>query len=94
MKTYEFDAEIVEDPDDGGAYVVFPWDIRQEFGQGRVKVHAFFHGIAYDGSNVNMWVRNPDGSACYIIGVLKAIRNQLNKGNGDLRHVVIRQRLE
>ena len=23
--------------DNGGAYVIFPWDIREEFGKGRVK---------------------------------------------------------
>ena len=40
MKQYEFDAVIVEDPDSGGAYVAFPWDIREEFGKGRVKVNA------------------------------------------------------
>ena len=34
MKQYEFDAVIVEDPDSGGAYVIFPWDIRKEFGKG------------------------------------------------------------
>ena len=49
MKQYEYDAVIVEDPDSGGAYVAFPWDIRKEFGKGRVKVHATFDGIPYDG---------------------------------------------
>ena len=48
MKQYEYDAVIVEDPDSGGAYVAFPWDIRKEFGKGRVKVHATFDGIPYD----------------------------------------------
>ena len=33
--------------------------------------------------------KNPDGSICYIIGVLKAIRNKLNKHDGDTIHVVI-----
>ena len=45
MKQYEYDAVLHEDPDSGGAYVAFPWDIRQEFGKGRVKVHALFDGI-------------------------------------------------
>ena len=48
-----------------------------------MKVHALFDGIPYDGSIVNMGVKNPDGSVCYIIGVLKAIRNKLNKHDGD-----------
>ena len=86
---YEYDAPLHELPDSGGAYVAFPWDIRQEFGKGRVKVHAEFDGVPYDGSIVNMGVKNPDGTVCYIIGVLKAIRKQLNKSNGDTIHVVI-----
>lgn len=92
LKTYEYDALLHEDPESGGAYVIFPWDIRKEFGQGRVKVHAEFDGIPYDGSVVNMGVRNADGSVCYIIGVLKRIRNELHKNSGDTIHVVIRQR--
>ena len=86
---YEYDAVLHELPDNGGAYLSFPWDIRQEFGKGRVKVHAEFDGIPYDGSIVNMGIKNPDGTVCYIIGVLKAIRKQLNKGDGDTMHVVI-----
>ena len=89
MKQYEYDAVLHENPDSGGAYVAFPWDIRQEFGKGRVKVHALFDGIPYDGSIVNMGVKNPDGSVCYIIGVLKSIRSKLNKRDGDLIHVII-----
>ena len=46
---YEYDTVLHETDDNGGAYVVFPWDIRQEFGKGRVKVHADFDGIPYDG---------------------------------------------
>ena len=40
MERYEYDSVIREDPESGGAYVTFPWDIRQEFGKGRVKVKA------------------------------------------------------
>jgi hypothetical protein len=36
-----------------------------------------------------MGVKNTDGSVCYIIGVLKAIRNKLNKHDGDTIRVVI-----
>ena len=88
---YEYDA-ILHEEADGGAYVAFPWDIRQIFGKGRVRVHALFDGIPYDGSIVNMGVKNPDGSVCYIIGVLKAIRARLNKHDGDPIHVVIEAR--
>ena len=88
-KRYEYDAVLYELDDNGGAYVFFPWDIREEFGKGRVKVHALFDGIPYDGSIVNMGVKNTDGSGCYIIGVLKAIRNKLNNHDGDTIRVVI-----
>ena len=89
MKQFEYDAVLHEDPYSGGAYVAFPWDIRQEFGKGRVKVHALFDGIPYEGSIVNMGVKNPDGSVCYVIGVLKSIRTKLNKRDGDSIHVMI-----
>jgi hypothetical protein len=91
-KTYEYDAVVRELPEKGGAYVVFPWNIREEFGKGRVKVHATFDGIPYDGSIVNMGVKNEDGSVCYILGMLKAIRAQLGKGDGDTVHMVIVER--
>ena len=89
MKHFEYDAVLHEDPDSGGAYVAFPRDLRKEFGKGRVKVHASFDGIPYEGSIVNMGVKNPDGSVCYVIGVRKAIRQALGKGEGDTLRVVI-----
>ncbi|MBR6186082.1 MAG: DUF1905 domain-containing protein [Clostridia bacterium] len=89
---YEYDAVLHELPDNGGAYVAFPWDIRAVFGKGRVKVRAEFDGIPYDGSIVNMGLKNPDGSVCYVIGVLKAIRAALGKGDGDTIHVVVAER--
>lgn len=92
-RQYEYDAVIHELPEKGGAYVVFPWNIREAFGKGRVKVHATFDGIPYDGSIVNMGVKNEDGSICYILGMLKSIRAQLDKGNGDTVHMVIRDRM-
>ena len=88
---FEYDAVLREVPE-GGAYVAFPWDIQEVFGKGRVKVHATFDGVPYDGSIVNMGVKNEDGSACYIIGVRKAIRKQINKGDGDLLHVTVERR--
>ena len=90
---YEYDAVLCEMEDNGGAYVVFPWDIRKEFGKGRVRVHAEFDGIPYDGSIVNMGLKNEDGSICYIIGVLKEIRRKLNKHDGDMIHVYIEVKL-
>lgn len=89
MKHFEYDAILHENADNGGAYVVFPLDIREEFGKSRVKVHASFDGLPYDGSVVNMGLKNEDGSVCYVLGVLKAIRQALGKGEGDTLRVVI-----
>lgn len=92
QKQYEYDGVIHEVPDNGGAYVIFPWDIREEFGKVRIKVHAEFDGIPYDGSIVNMGVKDEAGGICYVIGLLKAIRKQLGKDGGDVIHVLIRER--
>ena len=91
-KKYEYDAVIYEIPEKGGAYVIFPWNIRDEFGKGRVRVHAEFDGIPYDGSIVNMGVKDSDGNVIYIIGMRKGIRGQLGKGAGDKVHMVVEER--
>ncbi len=70
----------------------FPFDIRAEFGKGRVKVRATFDGELYEGSVVNMGVKNADGSVCYIIGIRKDIRDKIGKQVGDTVRVVIRER--
>ena len=90
-KTYEFHTVIEAVPDKGGAYVRFPYDIRQEFGKGRVKVEATFDGVPYSGSIVNMGVKNPDGSICYIIGIRKEIRNKIGKQPGDQVTVTVKE---
>ena len=91
-KIYEYDSEIYEASQKGGAYVIFPYDIRKEFGKGRVKVHAAFDGEPYDGSIVNMGVKNEDGSICYLIGIRKDIRSKIGKQPGDRVRVTVRER--
>ena len=83
QKVYEYESLIYAAGDTGGAYVIFPYDIRKEFGRGRVKVHVTFDGEPYDGSIVNMDVKNEDGSICYIIGIRKDIREKIKKQPGD-----------
>ena len=90
---FEYDEILHETPDNGGAYVIFPWNIREVFGKGRIKVHAEFDGIPYDGSIVNMGIKDSQGNVCYIIGVLKSVREKLKKGDGDSIHIVIEERL-
>lgn len=53
---YSFDAVIQKVPDIDGAYVEIPFDVRAVFGKGRVKVHATFDGVPYDGSLVRYGV--------------------------------------
>lgn len=85
-ESYEFDAELRKVPDIDGAHVEFPYDVREEFGRGRVKVRATFDGVPYDGSLVRM------GTPGHIIGVRKDIRAQIGKQPGDIVHVTIRER--
>ena len=89
---FEYDEIIHEIPENGGAYVIFPWDIREIFGKGRVKVHAEFDGIPYDGSIVNMGIKDSNGNVCYVIGILKSIRKKLGKKDGDFVHVIIEEK--
>ncbi len=84
----EFNTSI-EEGSNGGAYVRFPYDIRKEFGKGRLKVVATFDGLPYTGSIVNMGITNSDGTVCYIIGILKETRVKLNKQIGDNVKVTI-----
>ena len=91
-KTYAFDAVIEQVDGQDGAYVALPFDIRAEFGKGRVPVHATFDGEPYDGSIVNMGVKHPNGSVCYIIGVRKDIRAKIGKQAGDTVRVTVRER--
>ena len=75
-KSYEFDAVIYKVPDIDGAYIEFPYDVRKEFGKGRVKVSATFDGEPYEGSLVRM---KPPG---HIIGVRKISELKLENSRG------------
>lgn len=93
MKKYQFESQIyASEVGKGGAYVIFPYDLRKEFGKGRVKVKVSFEGILYEGSIVNMGVKYPDGSICYIIGIKKDIRKELNKDIGDVVKIEVTEK--
>ncbi len=85
-KVYEFDAEIKKVPDIDGAYIEIPFDVKAEFGKGRVPVSASFDGEPYDGSLVRM--KTP----CHILGIRKEIRAKIGKQPGDSVHVVFTER--
>lgn len=79
MKKYSFTATIENAPvGSGGAYILFPYDVEKEFGtKGRVPVRATFDGIPYTGSLVKY------GQPQHMLGILKALREQLGKQAGD-----------
>lgn len=89
-KKYSFQSKIyASEIGKGGAYIIFPYDLREEFGVGRVKVQATFDGVAYEGSIVNMGVKNEDGTICYILGIRKDIRKKIEKDIGDIVSVEV-----
>ncbi|MCR1954049.1 DUF1905 domain-containing protein [Clostridioides mangenotii] len=87
-KLYEFVAEIKKVPDINGAYIEIPFDVKEEFGKGRVPVHATFDGEPYDGSLVRM--KTP----CHIIGIRKDIREKIGKQPGDTIKVTLKERIK
>lgn len=85
-KIYEFDAIIQKVPDIDGAYIDIPFDVKAEFGKGRVPVHATFDGEPYDGSLVRM------GTPNHILGIRKDIRAKIGRQAGDTIHVTLTER--
>jgi hypothetical protein len=62
----------------GGAYVLFPYDVAQEFGSTRaIPVKGAIDGEAYRGSLMKY------GQPQHLLGVEKAIRTKIGKGPGD-----------
>jgi hypothetical protein len=81
MKVYKFKAKI-EAGDGGGAYVLFPYDVEQEFGtRGKIPVKAKIGGVAYTGSLIKY------GAPHHMLPLLKAIREQIGKAPGDFVQV-------
>ena len=82
---YSFESKIyASEVGKGGAYIIFPYDIRKEFGAGRVKVQATFDNVPYEGSIVNMGVK--------ILGLRKDIRKNIGKEIGDIVAVTVKQK--
>jgi Domain of unknown function (DUF1905)/Bacteriocin-protection, YdeI or OmpD-Associated len=83
MKEYKFKATI-ESGDGGGAYVLFPYDVEEQFGtKGKVPVKATFDGVPYTGSLIKY------GNPRHMLPMLKAIREQLGKRPGDTVKVTL-----
>ncbi len=86
-RIYEFEAVIKKAPDMDAAYIEIPFDVKAEFGRGRVPVTATFEGEPYEGSLVRM--KTP----CHIIGIRKDIRAKIGKQPGDTIKVTIQERI-
>jgi hypothetical protein len=83
MKKHKFKA-TVQPGIGGGAGVVFPYDVEQEFGtRARVPVKSTLDGVPYTGSLIKC------GPSNHMLGVLKGIREQVGKGPGDTIEVVL-----
>ncbi|MGA7339851.1 MAG: YdeI/OmpD-associated family protein [Terracidiphilus sp.] len=83
MKKFKFKAQI-EPGMGGGAGIVFPYDVQQEFGtRGNVPVKATIDGVPYTGSLMNC------GAIGHTLGVLKSVRRQIGKGPGEVVEVVV-----
>lgn len=85
-KIYTFYAQIRKVSNMNAAYIEIPFDVKQEFGKGRVAVQATFDGVPYDGQLIRM------GPPCHIIGIRKDIRSKIGKQPGDIIHVTLRER--
>ncbi|MDX1407545.1 MAG: YdeI/OmpD-associated family protein [Saprospiraceae bacterium] len=86
MKSYMFDAVIIQREGMNAGYVEFPYDVQEEFGvRGRVPVEVTFDDVPYRGSLVKM------GTDCHIIGLTREVREKVGKTFGDQVHVVLRQ---
>ncbi|MCJ7857028.1 DUF1905 domain-containing protein [Lachnospiraceae bacterium NSJ-143] len=87
-RIYKFHAVIKKVPDIDGAYIEIPFDVKSEFGKGRVKVSATFDGYPYNGIITRM--KTP----CHIIGIRKDIRSAISKQPGDNVFVTLKERCD
>ncbi|MGW6201486.1 YdeI/OmpD-associated family protein [Kribbella sp. NPDC055110] len=80
METFE--GRVVVN-DGGGAWVEVPGEVVAALGGGgRIPVVATFDGVGYRGSIASM-------GGCMALGVLKSIRAELGKGDGDAVTVTV-----
>lgn len=86
LQVYQFEAVIQKVPDLDGAYVEIPFDVKAEFGKGRVLVHATFDGEPYDGQVVRM------GTPYHILGIRRDIRAKISRQPGDTVRVTLCER--
>ena len=84
MKEYTFTATM-HDAGGGGVYVLFPYDVKKEFGKARVPVTCTIDGEPYRGTMVKY------GHPQHMLLVLKAIRQKIGKGPGDTVNIWLKE---
>jgi hypothetical protein len=88
-KVYEFKSIIKAHEGIDGAYLEFPYNVKEEFGtSGIVKVIATFNDEEYRGVLIKM------SAPCHIIGITQALRAKINKQPGDEITVTIKKDTE
>lgn len=87
-KKYEFEALINKHESLNSGFIEFPYDVRKEFGKGRVKVKALIDGYEYHGSLVKM------GGDCHRMGINQEVRRAIGKNPGHKVHVIIEEENE
>mgnify|MGYP001256811950 CR=1 FL=1 len=86
MKKFKFKAKLIRHGKIDAAYVIFPYDVKENFGASRVKVKVKFDGVLYRGSLVRMGLAEG-----YPLIVTKEIRSKINKNAGDFVNVELEQ---
>jgi hypothetical protein len=83
MKKYKFKATI-QAGDRGGAFVFFPFDVEKEFRtKGKIPVAGTFDGVPFKEGLFRY------GYPQHILGVPKAIREEIGKKPGDTMEVAL-----
>lgn len=89
MKKFKFKAKLIRHGKMDATYVIFPYDVKENFGAVRVKVKVKFDGVLYRGSLVRMGLAEG-----YPLIITKEIRSKINKDAGDFVNVELEQDLE
>jgi len=89
MKKFKFRAKLLQHKNMDATYVIFPYDVKENFGAARVKVKVRFDGEPYRGSLVPMGLKEG-----YPLLLRKDIRNKINKNVGDFVDIELEQDFE
>jgi hypothetical protein len=89
MKKFKFRAKLLQHDNMDATYVIFPYDVKENFGAARVKVKVKFDGEPYRGSLVPMGLKEG-----YPLLLRKDIRAKINKSVGDFVDIELEQDLE